>query len=121
MLGDLNPLGDGPCRSLADNGARVPKVLPAAELEGFLTGLIVAMPPEPVGDDAGQEGVFESGISGPVAVHLVASGALEDPAWLRVAKRPVSANVSQMIYIYYLLYNISFIGIYCLLEFVRCV
>ena len=25
MLGDLNPLGDGPCRSLADNGARVPK------------------------------------------------------------------------------------------------
>jgi hypothetical protein len=34
----------------------VPKVLPAAELEGFLTGLIVAMPPEPVygaavGDD----------------------------------------------------------------------
>ena len=45
MLGDLNPLGDGPCRSLADNGARVPKVLPAAELEGFLTGLIVTMPP----------------------------------------------------------------------------
>ena len=40
MLDDLNPLGDGPCRSLADNGARVPKVLPAAELEGFLTGLI---------------------------------------------------------------------------------
>ena len=56
MLGDLNPLVDGQCRSLADNGARVPKVLPAAELEGFLTGLIVAMPPEPVdgaavGDD----------------------------------------------------------------------
>jgi len=45
MLGDLNPLGDGPCRSLADNGARVPKILPAAELEGFLTGLVVAMPP----------------------------------------------------------------------------
>ena len=39
MLGDLNPLGDGPCRSLADNGARVPEVLPAAELEGFLDGL----------------------------------------------------------------------------------
>jgi hypothetical protein len=48
MLGDLNPLGDGPCRSLAGNGARVPKVLLAAELEGFLTGLIVAMPPKPV-------------------------------------------------------------------------
>jgi hypothetical protein len=44
MLGDLNPLGDGPCRSLADNGARVPEVLPTAELEGFLTGLIVVMP-----------------------------------------------------------------------------
>ena len=46
MFGDLNPLGDGPCRSLADNGARLPKVLPAAKLQGFLTGLIVAMPPE---------------------------------------------------------------------------
>jgi len=117
VLGDLNPLVDGPCRSLADNGARVPKILPAAELEGSLTGPIVAMPPvggaavgddveeaqelaveSPTGgDDAGQEGVFESGISGPVAVHLGASGALEDPAWLRVAKRPVSANVSQVI------------------------
>jgi len=28
MLGDLNPLGDGPCRSLADNGARVPNPMP---------------------------------------------------------------------------------------------
>ena len=36
----------GPCRSLADSGARVPKILPTAELEGFLTGLIVAMPPD---------------------------------------------------------------------------
>ena len=36
MLGDLNPLGDGPCRSLADHGARVPEELPAVELEGFL-------------------------------------------------------------------------------------
>ena len=34
MLGNLNPLGDGPDRSLADHGARVPEVLPAAELEG---------------------------------------------------------------------------------------
>jgi len=24
MLGDLNPLGDGPCCGLADHGARVP-------------------------------------------------------------------------------------------------
>ena len=63
MLGDLNPLGDGPCCSLADHGARVPEVLPAAELEGFLTGLIVAMPPEPVygaavGDDVAMIGTF---------------------------------------------------------------
>jgi hypothetical protein len=46
VLRDLNPLGDGSCRSLADNGARVPKILPAVELEGSLTGLIVAMPPD---------------------------------------------------------------------------
>jgi hypothetical protein len=39
VLGDLNPLGDGPCRSLADNGARVPKVLPAADLRFFFGGL----------------------------------------------------------------------------------
>ena len=56
MLGNLNPLGDGPGRSLADHGARVPEVLPAAEPEGFLAGLIIAMPREPVcgaavGDD----------------------------------------------------------------------
>jgi len=81
--------------------ARVPEVLPAAELEGFLAGLIIAMPRKPVygaavgddveeaqefaveapagGDDARQESVLESGISGPAAVHLGASGALEDP------------------------------------------
>jgi len=54
------------------------------------------------GDDAGQEGVFESGISGPVAVHLGASGALQDPAWLRVTKRPVSANAGQVIALPYI-------------------
>ena len=27
MLGDLNPLGDGPCCGLADHGAREPEVL----------------------------------------------------------------------------------------------
>jgi hypothetical protein len=119
VLRDLHPLGDSPCRSLADSGACVPKVLPTAELEGFFTGLIIAMPLEQVGgaavcdeveeaqeptveapaggDDAGQEGVIDSGISGPVAVHLGASGAHQDPSWLRVAKRPVSANVSQVI------------------------
>jgi len=46
MLGNLNPLGDGP-GSLADHGARVPEVR---------LGLIIAMPREPVfgaavGDD----------------------------------------------------------------------
>jgi hypothetical protein len=60
MLGELNPLGDGPCRSLADNGARVPKILPSAELEGFLTGLIVAMPPESVGGAAVGDDVEEA-------------------------------------------------------------
>jgi len=35
VLGDLNPLGDSPCRSLADSGACVPKILPTAELEGL--------------------------------------------------------------------------------------
>jgi len=49
------------------------------------------------GDDAGQEGVLDSGMSGPVLVHLGASSALQDAAWLRVAKRPVLANVSQVI------------------------
>jgi hypothetical protein len=37
---------------LADSGARVPKVLPTEELEGFLTGLVIAMPIEPVGGAA---------------------------------------------------------------------
>jgi len=52
VLRDLHPLGDSPCRSLANSGARVPKVLPTAEVEGFLTGLIIAMPLEPVGGAA---------------------------------------------------------------------
>ena len=111
-------MGDSPCRSVADSGARVPKELPNAE-QGVLTGLIIVMPPEPFGgaavgndveeaqeltveapacgDDAGQEGMLDSSISRPVAVHLGASGALQDPAWLRVTERPVSANVSQVI------------------------
>jgi len=54
------PLGDSPCRSLADSGARVPKVLPTAELEGFLTGLIIAMPLEPVGGAAVGDDVEEA-------------------------------------------------------------
>jgi hypothetical protein len=37
---------------LADRGARVPEVLPTADLEGILTGLIFAMPLEPVGGAA---------------------------------------------------------------------
>ena len=81
LLAAENPLGDGPGHSLADDGACVPEVLPAAELEGVLTVLTIAMPREPVfgaadsqelaakapagGDDARQEGVLEGGISGP--------------------------------------------------------
>jgi hypothetical protein len=44
VLRDLHPLGDGPCRSLADSGARVPKVLPTAELEGFLFLIVGGFP-----------------------------------------------------------------------------
>ena len=40
------------------------------------------------GGDAGQEGVLDFCISGPVALHLGASGALQDAAWLRVKERP---------------------------------
>ena len=62
MFGNLNPLGDGPGRSLADHGARVPEVLPAAELEGFLTGLTIAMPREPVfGAAVGDGMIFDLG------------------------------------------------------------
>ena len=70
-----------------------------AELEGVLAGLIIAVLLEPFGraavsndaaepqelaveppagrDDAGQEGVLDSCIAGPVAIHLRASGALQ--------------------------------------------
>ena len=80
VLRHVHPLGDSPRRCLADGGACVPKVLPAAELEGILAGLIVAVPLEPAGgaavsndveepqelaveppaggDDAGEEGVL---------------------------------------------------------------
>ena len=85
VLRQVHPLGDSPRRCLADSGARVPKcytkVLPSAELEGILAGLIIAVPLEPSGgaavgnnvegpqelaveppaggDDAGEEGVHE--------------------------------------------------------------
>ena len=49
VLRHVHPLGDSPRRCLADGGACVPKVLPAAELEGILAGLIVAVPLEPAG------------------------------------------------------------------------
>ena len=52
VLCHLHPLGDSPRRILADSSARVPKVLPTAELEGILTGLIIAMLPEPFGGAA---------------------------------------------------------------------
>ena len=63
MIGDLNPLGDGQYSGLADHGARVPEVLPAAELEGFLTGLIIAMPREPVLGWAMMLPIFRVGIT----------------------------------------------------------
>ena len=48
----LHPLGDSARRSLADNGARVPKALPTAGLEGVVVGLIIAVLPEPFGGAA---------------------------------------------------------------------
>jgi len=39
VLGDLNPLGDSPCRSLADSGAHVPKVLATADV--FFDGAVI--------------------------------------------------------------------------------
>ena len=49
VLRHVHPLGDSPRRCLSDGGARVPKVLPSAELEGILAGLIIAVPLEPSG------------------------------------------------------------------------
>ena len=87
VLRHVHPLGDSPRRCLADGGACVPKVLPAAELEGILAGLIVAVPLEPAGgaavsndveepqelpveppaggDDAGEEGIPDFSVAGP--------------------------------------------------------
>ena len=52
VLRQVHPLGDSPRRCLADGGARVPKVLPSAEHEDILAGLIVAVPLEPAGGAA---------------------------------------------------------------------
>jgi len=52
VLRHVHPLGDSPRRSVADSGARVPKVLPSAELGGILAGLIIAVPLEPSGGAA---------------------------------------------------------------------
>ena len=59
VLRHVHPLGDSPRRCLADGGACVPKVLPAAELEGILAGLIVAVPLEPAGGAAVSNDVEE--------------------------------------------------------------
>jgi len=55
----VHPLGDSPRRGLADGGACVPKVLPAAELEGILAELIIAVPLEPAGGAAVSDDVEE--------------------------------------------------------------
>jgi len=59
VLRHVHPLGDSPRRCLADGGARVPKVLPSAELEGILAGLIIAVPLEPSGGAAVSNDVEE--------------------------------------------------------------
>ena len=52
VLRHVHPLGDSLHRSVADSCARVPEVLPTAELEGILAGLTIAVPLEPVGGAA---------------------------------------------------------------------
>jgi len=47
VLRHLHPLGNSTCRSVADSGACVPKVLPTAELEGVFAGHIVVVLLEP--------------------------------------------------------------------------
>ena len=37
---DARPSGDGKRRGMADGGARVPGVLTASELEGFVAGVV---------------------------------------------------------------------------------
>jgi len=119
VLRHVYPLGDSPRCGLADCGPRVPKVLPSAELEGILAGLIIAVPLEPAGgaavgndveepqelaveppaggDDAGEEGVLEFSVAGPVARHLGASGVLEDAGGLRITECPIATDVGEVI------------------------
>ena len=63
----------GPGRSLADHGARVPEVLPAAELEGFLL-LLLALPMSVVEEQAKELGVGAAGentvLGTPVSIFL---------------------------------------------------
>ena len=59
VLRHVHPLGDSPRRCLSDGGARVPKVLPSAELEGILAGLIIAVLLEPAGGAAVSNDVEE--------------------------------------------------------------
>ena len=119
VLRHVHPLGDSPRRCLADGGACVPKVLPAAELEGILAGLIVAVPLEPAGgaavsndveepqelpveppaggDDAGEEGMPDFSVAGPVACHLGASCVLEDAGGLRITECPIATDVGKVV------------------------
>ncbi len=123
VLRHVHPLGDSPRRCLAYAGARVPKVLPSAELEGILAGLIIAVPLEPAGgaavsndaeepqelaveppgggddchNDAGEEGVLEFSVAGPVARHLGASDVLEDAVGLRITECPIATDVCEVI------------------------
>jgi len=65
MLGDLNPLGDGPCCGLADHGARVPEVpgiargekLPLATHEpcGFVRNFATEIPGRSSGEPLRQD------------------------------------------------------------------
>ena len=59
VLRHVHPLGDSPRHCLADGGTCVPKAMPAAELEGILARLIIAVPLEPAGGAAVSNDVEE--------------------------------------------------------------
>jgi hypothetical protein len=59
VLRHVHPLGNSTRRSVANSGARVPKVLSTAELEGDFAGLIIAVLLEPFGSAAVSNDVEE--------------------------------------------------------------
>ena len=49
------------------------------------------------GDDAGEEGMPDFSIAGPVACHLGASGVLEDAGGLRITECSIATDVGEVV------------------------